>query len=112
MLPHNLALLLKPIPNSAKTRESSPYWSKSLLRNFSTFLSPSIELSLPNYTIDVLKHSSLRIDYYEMGKQVKKYGAIDIGQPYKMEIGWNNLFLSFFRGPEGELIEFLELANN
>ena len=45
-------------------------------------------------------------------KQVKKYGAIDIGQPYKMEIGGNNLFLSFFRGPEGELIEFLELANN
>jgi len=28
-------------------------------------------LSLPNYTIDVLKHSSLRIDYYEMGKKAK-----------------------------------------
>ena len=44
-------------------------------------------------------------------KQVKRYGAIDIGQPYKMEIGGNTLLLSFFRGPEGELIEFLEVIN-
>lgn len=45
-------------------------------------------------------------------KQVKDFGAIDIGQPYKIAIGGNNLLLSFFRGPEGELIEFIELANN
>lgn len=45
-------------------------------------------------------------------KQVQKFGATDIGTPYKMEIGGNTLRLSFFRGPEGELIEFLELYNN
>ena len=42
-------------------------------------------------------------------KQVKKFGANDIGKPYAMKIGGNNIILSFFRGPEGELIEFLEL---
>lgn len=45
-------------------------------------------------------------------KEVKKYGALDIGEPYKMLVGGNNLYLSFFRGPDGELIEFLELSKN
>ncbi len=45
-------------------------------------------------------------------KHVKKFGAKDIGKPYSMKIGGNNITLSFFRGPEGELIEFLELNNN
>ena len=42
-------------------------------------------------------------------KKVKKFGANDIGKPYAMKIGGNNIMLSFFRGPEGELVEFLEL---
>lgn len=29
-------------------------------------------LSLPNYTIDVLRHPSLRIDYYKMGEKARK----------------------------------------
>ena len=29
-------------------------------------------LSLPNYTTDVLKHPSLRVDYYELGKKAKE----------------------------------------